>query len=109
MLRTGWVVVRRMTRMPPSPHSTVRVVLGDQHGDGPVLVGAAEGGLLPDDHDHAAARYLSWRTSNSASSHPCAVAVAAIDKAFTDQPSADVRRMRLGLAGSKGPSKTLAG
>ena len=82
---------------------------GDQHGDGLVLAGAAEGDLLPGDHDHAAARYLSWSTSNSASLHPCAVAVAAIDKAFTDQPSAEVRRMRLGLAGSKGPSKTLAG
>jgi hypothetical protein len=74
-----------------------------------VLVDTAEGDLLPDDHDHAAARYLSWSTSNSASLHPCAVAVAAIDKAFTDQPSADVRRMRRGLPGSKGPSKTLAG
>lgn len=34
-----------------------------------------------------AARYLSWSASNSASFHPCPVAVAAIDKAFTDQPS----------------------
>ena len=44
--------------------------LGDQHGDGLVLVDAAEGDLLPDDHDHAAARHLSWSTSNSASLHP---------------------------------------
>jgi hypothetical protein len=27
--------------------------LGDQHGEGLVLAGAAEGYLLPDDHDHA--------------------------------------------------------
>jgi len=27
--------------------------LGDQHGDGLVLVDAAEGDLLADDHDHA--------------------------------------------------------
>jgi hypothetical protein len=26
MLRTGWVVVRRVTRVSPSPNSTVRVV-----------------------------------------------------------------------------------
>jgi hypothetical protein len=27
--------------------------LGDQHGDGLVLVDGAQGDLLPDDHDHA--------------------------------------------------------
>jgi hypothetical protein len=53
MLRTGWVVVRRMTRTAPSPSSTGEGGVGDQHGDGLVFVDAAEGDLLPGDHDHA--------------------------------------------------------
>ena len=47
MLRTGWVVVRRMTRGVAVAELDGEGGLGDQHGDGLVLVDAAEGDLLP--------------------------------------------------------------
>jgi hypothetical protein len=53
MLRTGWLVVRRMTRTSPSPNSTARVVSETSTVTGLMLVDAAEGDLLSDDHDHA--------------------------------------------------------
>jgi len=52
MLRTGWVVVRRMVRVSSPPRSMV-MVLGDMDGDDLPGVDAAEGDLLPGDHDHS--------------------------------------------------------
>ena len=52
MLRTGWVVVRRMTRTCVAELNGEGGV-GDQHGDGLPGAAAAESDVLPGDHDHA--------------------------------------------------------
>ena len=43
MLRTGWVVVRRMVRVSPSAELDGESGVGDQHSNGLVLVDPAQG------------------------------------------------------------------